>query len=73
MTPGELIRALGTVPEKRLRILELVSEVVDENGNLDREQVTLQAAELQEAIQEARAYKKETERLRWGLKSIMDR
>ena len=73
MTPENLIRALETVPEKRLGLLELVWEVVDENGELDPDQVIRLAAELEEAFQEARAYTHETERVRWSLRRLMGR
>ena len=73
MTPGNLIRALETVPEKRLGLFKLVWEVIDENGDLDPDQVIRLAAELEEAFQEARAYTHETERVRWSLRRLMGR
>ena len=73
MTPADLIRALEMVPEKRLRLLELAWEVIDEDGELDPDQVVRLAAELEEAFQEARAYTHETEVVRWSLRRLMDR
>ena len=69
----DLIRALEMVPEKRLRLLELAWEVVDEKGELDQDRVIRLAAELQEAFQEARSYSHQTEKLRWQLERLMGR
>ena len=73
MTTADLIRALETVPEKRLRLLELIWEVIDESGELDPDQVIRLAAELEEAFQEARGYTHETEMVRWSLRRLTDR
>ena len=72
MTPEDLIRALQEVPEKRLSILELAWETVDDNGKLDPDKVIRLAAELGAAFEEARAYTRETEKVRWGLRQLTD-
>lgn len=56
MRPEDIIRALETVPEARLRLLELAWEVVREDGSLDPERVTFLCKELEEAIAEAQGY-----------------
>jgi len=73
MNSEDLVRALETVPEKRLKLLDLTWEVVDENGEIDRDKVIRLAAEIENAFQEARAYTHDTERVRWGLKTLADR
>ena len=56
MTAEEIVRALRTVPEKRLRLLELAREVAGEDGSLDMERAAFLRLELEQAIQEAEAY-----------------
>ena len=56
MDTCELIRALKTVPEFRLRLIELAWEVVGDDGSLDPERLTFRSKELKEAIDEAQAY-----------------
>ena len=56
----ELIEVLRHVPERKLRIFELVWEVVGEDGSLDPNKVAFYSEELEQAIEEARAYIEET-------------
>jgi hypothetical protein len=66
LTPDELVRALRTVPEKRLRILELARELANEKGELDLERAAARADEVEMADREASAYAQATRNvLRW--------
>lgn len=58
METGELIRILETLPEFRLRILELAWKVVGDDGTPDLERAALFYKEIREAADEAEAYAK---------------
>lgn len=60
MTNQDLIRALETVPEKQLRLLELARECTDPNGGIDLERCAPLMAEIEAAVNEAEAYTRET-------------
>lgn len=60
-TVERIIKALETVPEKKLRIIELANELVDENGELDYVRLDERQAEVNLAMAEARAYTQATE------------
>ena len=70
MINQDLIRALETVPEKKLRLLELAKELVGPDGKLDMDRAVARAAEVDAAVKEARAYISETEKLRWALQRL---
>jgi hypothetical protein len=71
MKPADLARALKGVPEKRLRLVELAREVVDGEGRVDLGRCLPLAAEITAAVEEARAYAEETERVRWALQRLI--
>ena len=73
MTPQDLIRALDTVPEKRLRLIELAGECVGQEGTMDWDRLQPLTAEVAAAIQEAQAYMRETEALKCALARLEDR
>ena len=73
MTNQDLIRALGTVPEKKLVLLELARELLGPDGTLNMERAAAMAAEVKTAVDEARAYATETEKAKWALKKLLDR
>ena len=70
MINQDLIRALEAVPEKKLRLLELVRELVGPDGKLDMDRAVARAAEVDAAVKEARAYISETEKLKWALQRL---
>ena len=51
---------LKSVPEKRLRLVELAWEVLDPEGNLDPMKASVRIAEIKAAISEAEHYSKTT-------------
>ena len=63
METDELVRALRSLPETRLRLIELTWELVNEDGTYNPDQVAFHAEELQQATQEAEAYAKSTKEL----------
>ena len=71
MTPKDLVSILNTVPERRLRILELAWELVDANGELDENQAVLRMQEIREACQEAEDYAAATKKMVWSLKECL--
>ena len=70
MINQDLIRALEAVPEKKLRLLELVRDLVGPDGKLDLDRAVARAAEVDAAVKEARAYISETEKLKWALQRL---
>jgi len=66
LSPDDLVRALRTVPEKHLRIVELAHELATRNGELNVEEAAARADEVEAAVHEAQAYAQATRRvLRW--------
>ncbi len=65
-----LIRVLLTVPEKRLRLIELAGELVGEDGQVDPVKAGFLDQEISQAIDEAEAYSQATRRVVWHLKSL---
>lgn len=53
---NNLVEALKQLPEVRLRLIDLAWQVTKDNGSLDAEQLLFMGKELEEAIDEARAY-----------------
>jgi len=70
MINQDLIRALEAVPEKKLRLLELVRDLAGPDGKLDMDRAVARAAEVDAAVKEARAYISETEKLKWALQRL---
>ncbi len=73
MKPHDLARALKTVPERRLRLVELAHDCVDGQGKLRFDRCLLLAAEIQLASDEAREYARQTDKVRWALRNLLDR
>ncbi len=65
-----LIRILKTVPEKRLRLIELAWDVAGEDGQVDLEKAGFLEQEISEAMGEAEAYSHATRKVVWHLKSL---
>ena len=63
----DIARALKTVPDARLRLVELAWECVDPDGCLDMEMAARRMKEIEDAADEAHAYTSATERVRWAL------
>ncbi len=51
-----LVEALKQLPEVRLRLLDLAWQATGDDGSLDADQLLLMSKELDEAVDEARAY-----------------
>lgn len=60
MDSNRMIRLLDSLPACRLRLIELASEVIGDDGKPDAERIAFRNLEIQEAIAEARAYSKAT-------------
>jgi hypothetical protein len=59
----ELVLALSSLPETRLRLIEITWELVNKDGTCNPDQVAFHAEELEQAIAEAEAYAKSTKEL----------
>ena len=60
VTPGGLVKALRKVPETRLSIIELTWKVAGKDGSLKPETVAFHRKEIDQAVDQAEAYAKET-------------
>ena len=60
MKNKDVIRVLKTVPEVKLRIIDLAWKVVKEDGSIDPEKLLFYQKELEEATNEAEAYAQAT-------------
>jgi len=69
MNSEELINALKTVPECRLRLIELAWKVVGEDGEVDPTKIAFYHKEITEAIKEAEAYREQTKEI---VRCLMD-
>lgn len=58
----KVVRALKTVPEKKLLIIEIANDVVTEKGDLDYDKLIDKQREVNLAIAEAKAYSQATQR-----------
>lgn len=72
MTNQDLLRALGTVPEKRLKLLDLAREMLDSDGQLDPAQYPARLDEVQQALKEAEGYIQWTQQVRDALRRLLD-
>ncbi|MDP3064133.1 MAG: hypothetical protein Q8O40_13125 [Chloroflexota bacterium] len=70
MTPQDLVKALRTVPEKKLRLVELAWELANEEGELNVEAAAERVDEVNAAAHEAGAYIEATRRLLWRLNEL---
>ena len=71
MKPEDLVRALKTVPAKRLELVELAHQVCNSKGELDLDRVAERMDAIHVAIQEARAYAEATGRVLWQLDRLV--
>lgn len=69
----DIVHALDHVPEKRLRLIELARQCAGPDGQFDLARALPLAAEIEDAVEEARAYAKATEAVRWSLHKLMGR
>jgi len=60
MESDDIVRILKGLPECRLRLIQLANEVIGEDGGIDRLKSIYHAKELEEAINEAKAYSRAT-------------
>ena len=65
-----VIKALATVPEKHLLIVDLAGELTTEKGTLDYELVNERMPDINMAVAEARAYARATANAINALKNI---
>jgi uncharacterized tellurite resistance protein B-like protein len=63
VTPNDLVASLKTVPETRLRIVELAWELAAPDGTLDELKAVPRMAEVRDACQEAEDYGEATKKL----------
>ena len=63
MDAAGLISVLQSVPECKLRLIALASEVTRDDGSLDADKITFLAKELKEAVDEAKEYARNTQEL----------
>ena len=70
MTPRHLVKALRTVPEKKLRLVELAWELANEEGELNVEAAAERVDEVNAAAREATGYIEATRRLLWHLNEL---
>lgn len=66
-----VIEALRLVPEKRLRLIELVGELIDDAGELDIEKCVDKTPAINLAVAEAEAYSRATAAAVAALRRIM--
>lgn len=66
----KVIQALRTVPEKKLRIIELTWKLVDKKGNVDFEKVADKQRDVNLAVAEAQAYVKQTDQAKNALRKV---
>ena len=68
----EIINILEGLQETRLRLLELVPKLLNQEGQIDEKKVAFYAQELEDAIQEARHYADvNTELIRWLRRGLL--
>ncbi len=63
MMPRDLVDIFKTVPEKRLRIIELAWELLDAEGNLDENEAVDRMQEVRQACQESEDYAAATRKM----------
>ena len=66
-----VVRVLGTVPPKNLRIVELLNQIPVKDGDLDPEILAKRADEIEEAKEEAEAYKKASASAIYSLRRLL--
>ena len=71
MEPADLVAILKTVPETRLRIIELAWELAAADGSLDERKAVPRMAESRDACQEAEDYGEATKKLARNLSECL--
>lgn len=71
MTPADLVASLKTVPETRLRIIELAWELAASDGGLDETKAVPRMGEIRNACQEAGDYGAATKKLVGSLRTCL--
>lgn len=69
-TGPDLVSILRHVPEKRLRILELAAELLDEHGEVDLDAAAARQPEVNLAVAEAEVYARATCQVVQALRQI---
>lgn len=67
-TPDDIVQILQDLPARYPRIVALVWELLDGEGNLDNEKALLYGKEVQEAVEEVTALRHQNHRLLEALK-----
>ncbi|MBI2836118.1 MAG: hypothetical protein HYX85_00290 [Chloroflexi bacterium] len=62
-TGQALVKMLSRLPEVRLQLLDMVRELVREDGQINPEKVSLHRKELDAAIAEAETYTEDTRKI----------
>ena len=70
---ADVVRVIGRVPEKRLRVFELAAQLLTPAGELDSEAAADREPEVNLAIAEARAYGRATEQAVEALRRLAPR
>ena len=71
MINKDIVLALAHVPEKRLRLIELARQCAGPDGQFDLARALPLAADIEDAVEEARAYAQATEAVRWALRKLL--
>ena len=71
MEPADLVAILKTVPEARLRIIELAWELAAPDGTLDEMKAAPRMGEIRDACQEAEDYGAATKKLARNLSECL--
>ena len=71
MTPADLVAILKTVPETRLRIIELAWELAAPDGSLDEMKAVPRMGEIRDACQQAEDYGAATKKLARNLSECL--
>lgn len=66
----EVVSILRRVPAKRLRIVELASELLDEHGEVDVDAAAVRQPDINLAIAEAKAYARATQQAVKALRQL---
>ena len=72
MNVADLVKALDTVPEQRLRIIELAWELADERGELRPDRALAMADEVSRALDEARQYVEASRKMQQALARCLE-
>ena len=71
MTPADLVAILKTVPEARLRVIQLAWELAGPDGALDEAKAVPRMGEIRDACQEVADYAEATKKLAGNLKACL--